>query len=119
MVFLQLSFFNFSFEISLYKTAAVKMLAHLQMKKENYLLKMFQSEHPKPIVKLLAVKTVSGLGERSHKSTVLFVQVLVPVGDQTSTFWGWFLKQGREYFKQSRNILLNSASVIEVGTSSL
>lgn len=64
-------------------------------------------------------KLYQGWERGGHKSTALFMQILVPVGDHPGTFWGWFLKQGRRFFKQSRNILLNSASVIEMGASSL
>lgn len=45
--------------------------------------------------------TLSRLGERGHKSTVLFVQVLVLAGGQTGIFWGWFLKEGRGLSKKS------------------
>ena len=72
-----------------------------------------------PFLKILAVEITAGPGEKGHKSTALFMRVLVPAEDQPGTFWGWFLKQGRELFQQSRNILLNSASVTEMGPRSL
>lgn len=119
MVFLQPSFLSFSFDTILYKTAAVKMLVYLQMKERISFSRCFNlsTQNQRSFLKILAVETTPEPGERGHESTALFMQVLIPAGDQPGTFWGWLLNQGRGFFKHSRNILLNSASVIEMSVS--
>lgn len=108
MVFLQPSLPSFSgiFEMVLYKTTAVTVLAHLQIKKKmeniNFLRFFnFSTQTQWSFLKILAVETVSGLGEKAHKTLCSSHKYLF----QQKTNKGLVSQVGQQIFLSNPGIL--------------